>query len=234
MQCTNQLKQIMLALQNYHDAFEKFPPASLKTHSWRVRLDCFLIASPYYNQYRFDEPSSSEWNRTLEFRRLPNKKSIEEQEPDPLLYEIDPDQPSRASYLWQCPDLVDRRSPHTSYLMMVGPNAVGLADDGRNISEITDDPALTIMIAETNRQDISWLDPKDFDVETMSFQINDHDRPSISSEHPKGPWVGMVDGSVVQLSPELPPEVVKAMITINGGETIVRDENAPGGYRLAK
>ena len=44
----------------------------------------------------------------------------------------------------------------------------------------------------------------------------------------------MVNGSIIQLSPKLPPEVLKAMITINGGEKIVRDEKAPGGYRLEK
>ena len=235
-QCSNQLKYTVLALHNYHDTFDAMPPAGLIDHSWRVRLIPFLFASPYYETYRFEEPWNSEWNETLEFRYLPGKKSPDEltQEERDRLWKINPDASSLASYYWQCPQENDPKSTHTSYLMLVGSDAFGLPEQGRPLREIADGTTYTIAIAEYAGHDICWREPKDFDVETMSFQINDPDpgEMSISSHHPGGPIVCMADGTVRQLSPDLPPEVVKAMITINGGEKIVEDANAPGGYRL--
>lgn len=234
--CKSNLKQIVLGLHNYHDTYGKFPPARLDDHSWRVRIEPLMMSSPYYINYRFNERWNSEWNRTLEFRSGPPTEEPAEPPGTKIVdlspFTVDLNAPSMASSHWQCPDHIDEHSTHTSYLMIVGPGAFGQANDGRNLSEITDNHATTIAVAETRREDISWLKPQDFDVETMSFQINDPDRPSISSDHPGGPWVVMVDGSTVQLSPDLPPEVVKAMITINGGEIIIRDEKAPGGFRL--
>ena len=241
VQCRNELKQIVLALHNYHDTCRKMPPARLIDHSWRIRVNPFRISSPYYDKYRFEEAWNSDWNRTLEFKDFPVVLSpdgipTKRSPADDALGEADFTRESMASWHWHCSCEQRPSSPHTNYLMIVGENAFGLPDDGRNLRDITDDHSMTIAVAETLSQEISWLEPKDFDVETMSFQINDPnpDKLSISSHHPDGPLVGMVDGSVRQLSPDLPPEVLKAMITINGGETIVADETALGGYRLEK
>ncbi|RCS54414.1 DUF1559 domain-containing protein [Bremerella cremea] len=219
--CGNQLKQIGLALHNYHDTFGMVPPAQLIGHSWRVRLMPFIESSPYYSNYRFEEPWNSDWNLQLESRPLESWKM---QEPIICSHNL----------YWQCPgERKDKSVSHTAYLMLVGPHAFGRKEEGIRWQEITDDPATTIAVAETASRSIHWLQPKDLDVETMSFQINDPKKPSISSHHPYGPHVLFFDGTVTQLSPDLPPEVLKAMITIDGGEKIVRDENAPGGYRLA-
>lgn len=237
MQCTNQLKQIVLGLHNYHDTFGKFPSTGMSENSWRIRIDPYLESSPFFEMYRIEEPWDSEWNRTIEFRQLTSDKETGEPftkltPTEDMIGDIDPSRNSRASYLWQCPTHQEPKSPYTSYLMLVGPSAVGVPEDGRSIKEITDGASHTIIVAEYAGHDISWLEPKDFDTETMSFRINDPDKPSISSHHPGGALVGMADGSVRWLSNDLPPEVVKAMITINGGEKIVEDENAPGGFRL--
>jgi hypothetical protein len=56
MACMNNLKQIALALHNYHDVYKSLPPAPM--HSWRVLLLPFLEEQELYDQYKFDEP----WN----------------------------------------------------------------------------------------------------------------------------------------------------------------------------
>src|SRR6476469_182788 len=62
MQCSNHLKQIGLALQNYHDTFGSLPPAYLADsqgkpiHSWRVLILPFLENTTLYDRYSFDEP----------------------------------------------------------------------------------------------------------------------------------------------------------------------------------
>ena len=63
-QCGHNLKQIGLALHNYHDVYKKFPWAityakdGTPMHSWRVRVLPYAESSAMYAAYDFDEP----WN----------------------------------------------------------------------------------------------------------------------------------------------------------------------------
>ncbi|MHC2070924.1 DUF1559 family PulG-like putative transporter [Bremerella sp. T1] len=235
--CRNHLKQVVFALHNYHDTYiSKFPPTEMDENSWRIRVNPMMVSSAFYSMYRLEEPWDSEWNSTLEFRRIdydmsPKHRYNKIVPTDDMVKEIDPAATSFAYGWWQCLADSAQKSTHTSYLMLVGPHAFGLANDARSFDEITDGASMTIAVGETTGRDISWLQPKDFDVETMSFAINDPGTRSLASHHSGGPQVGMVDGSVIQLSPELPPELLRAMITINGGEKIIADENTLGGYR---
>jgi hypothetical protein len=69
----NNIKQLMLAMHNYHAAHERFPPAVIlgkdgqggPPHSWRVELLPYLNEHELYNEYHFHEPWDSEHNRTL-------------------------------------------------------------------------------------------------------------------------------------------------------------------------
>ena len=62
MLCSNHLKQIGLALQNYHDDYGSFPPAYIADatgkpiHSWRVLILPYLEHKPLFDKYSFDEP----------------------------------------------------------------------------------------------------------------------------------------------------------------------------------
>jgi hypothetical protein len=62
--CVNNLKQIALALHNYHDDHGCFPPAYVADangrpmHSWRVLILPYLEQKVLYDQYDFTEP----WN----------------------------------------------------------------------------------------------------------------------------------------------------------------------------
>ncbi|PQO30264.1 DUF1559 domain-containing protein [Bremerella cremea] len=225
--CANQLKQIGMALHNYHDTYGVFPPAQMDGHSWRVRLMPFLEQSDYIERYRFDEPWNSPWNRELEIKPGPDKlgNMVGGEQATGIRYAV-------AYHHWQCPSDQDAASSHASYLMPVGPHAFGRKEGGLKWEDITDDTATTIAVAEIDSHEIEWLEPQDFDVETMSMLLNDPEQTSLSSHHPTGVWVVFCDGSVDGLSPDLPPEVLRAMITVDGGEKIVRDENAPGRYRL--
>jgi hypothetical protein len=66
-QCMNNLKQILIALQNYHDVYGEFPPACIRDkdgkpmHSWRVLLLPFLEQEALYKQYRFDTTRVGTW-----------------------------------------------------------------------------------------------------------------------------------------------------------------------------
>jgi prepilin-type N-terminal cleavage/methylation domain-containing protein/prepilin-type processing-associated H-X9-DG protein len=67
-QCANNLKQLGLAMHNYHDAHRAFPPAYVNkggswlnsgfpfTHGWSPFLLPYIEQQPLYNRYRWDLP----------------------------------------------------------------------------------------------------------------------------------------------------------------------------------
>ncbi|QDT65750.1 DUF1559 family PulG-like putative transporter [Calycomorphotria hydatis] len=59
-QCKNNLKQIGLALHNYHDNHGTFPPRNIysldKNHSWMTMILPFVEQAPLYSKYDFSEP----------------------------------------------------------------------------------------------------------------------------------------------------------------------------------
>lgn len=67
----NNLRQIGLAMHNYHDTYRRFPPGVIygpdgkPWHSWRVLILPFLDQQALYDQYDFDEPWDGPNNRNL-------------------------------------------------------------------------------------------------------------------------------------------------------------------------
>ena len=134
----NNLKQLALAMHNYHDVNKHFPPAVLigpdgKTpHSWRVELLPFLDANDLYKQYRMDEPWDSE-----------NNKQVLEQIPACLRNPYD-----------------DPKSTNSGYYVLVGPGTIFEGKDGIKIQDITDGTSNTLMVVEAKRN-IPWTKPDD-------------------------------------------------------------------------
>jgi len=160
-------------------------------HSWRVILLKFC-APEQCSGYDFDEPWDGPHNRRLH---------------------------DRAPEFLQCPSR--RPSGNTSYVLVTGPGTLFAKGRDATMSEITDDPAHTLLLAEVSSTDINWLEPRDLDTATMSFRIDDETRPAISSSHPEGPAVGFANYRVHRLSPDgADPERIKALTTIAGGEPV--------------
>jgi len=107
--------------------------------------------------------------------------------------------------------------------MIVGPKTASPGARSITLGDIRDGLDKTIMIAEVSNVDILWYEPRDLDAATMSWIINDPSRPGISSLHDRGPAVLFADGTVRRLSTYQPPEDLKAMTTINGGEPVDLD-----------
>lgn len=49
-QCTNNLKQLGLGLQNYHDTYRVFPFGNQNSYAWTVRLLPFIEQKPLWDQ----------------------------------------------------------------------------------------------------------------------------------------------------------------------------------------
>ncbi len=204
MQCTNNLKQIGLAMMNYEQANGHFPPAYIADkdgkpmHSWRVLLLPYMDQQALYDQYRMNEPWNSPHNKELA---------------------------SRMPSVYRCPSNASDR-PYTSYAMLVGPHAFSDGPTGRRQSDIKDGTAHTIMVAEAAGDGINWMEPRDIDAEKMPLAIEHHTsnappkEPAISSDHSNVANVVFCDGHVQSLSTNIDPKVLRALITIDGDEDV--------------
>lgn len=203
--CANNLRQIGLALQNYHSAHGCFPPAFLADdegrpmHSWRVLILPYLDHKWLYDQYDFDEPWDGPANLALA--------------------DLMPD-------VYRCPsDIGPGDAPETSYAMVVGPGTISDGPTPSRISQIRDGLAGTLMVVEVAGSHINWLEPRDCRIEELASPGADGEGPGICSGHPDVVNVLFCDGSVRAISDWLDPEVVQALSTIAGGEEVA----VPGG-----
>ena len=72
-QTSNNLKQVALAMHNFHDVYQHFPAADgnglsgaeAKGLSWRVHMLPYLDNNGLYQKFHFDEPWDSEHNKSL-------------------------------------------------------------------------------------------------------------------------------------------------------------------------
>jgi type II secretory pathway pseudopilin PulG len=195
-QCKNNLKMIALALHNYHDLYGSFPPAVTYSadgqpmHSWRVLLLPYLDSSPMYSQYKMNEP----WNS-------PGNLAVTANMPAVYACASNPNGPF---------------SGNTSYVALDGPGSVMNSKQPARIRDIADGTTQTLMVVEAQNSGIHWTEPKDFDI-----SVGGTPGPGgLSSFHTGGFQGVLVDGSVRFFSGNINPQTLKALLTIDGGETV--------------
>ena len=94
-----------------------------------------------------------------------------------------------------------------------GENSVGEGD-------VSDGLQNTLLVVEMSDSGIHWAEPRDVKADEMSYRTNDPDRPCIRSRHAGGANVALCDGSVKYLWDSIPPQLIKALTTIAGGEDV--------------
>jgi prepilin-type processing-associated H-X9-DG protein len=196
--CTNNLKQIGLAVLNYEATYRSFPPAYVADadgkpmHSWRVLILPFLEENQLYQQYDFNEP----WNG-------PKNSQLAMRMPRVFRCPSDPD------------DVME-----TNYLAVVGPETVWHGAEGARVRGIRDGTSNTILVVENAGGKIDWMEPRDLSFDEALRGINPPTQPGISSHHPIGVNVLFCDGHVQFLANEMAPTVLRALLTAAGGEPL--------------
>ncbi len=204
-QSVNNLKQIALAFHNFLSANNHFPASANGDkgkfpYSWRVAILPYIEQQELYNQYRFDEP----WDG-------PNNSKLIDKMP--------------AVYAYPGPDGTPSSRSNPSYFLFTGPSTIGGAEGGAKIEQITDGTSNTILAVEAKR-DIPWTKPED-----LPFDPNPplpEARPSIRTSilggfTPDGFNAAFADGAVRYIKKSINPNVLKALITKDGGEVISSD-----------
>ncbi|HTI50881.1 MAG TPA: DUF1559 domain-containing protein [Planctomycetaceae bacterium] len=197
-QCKNNLKQIALALHNYHDAYKCFPPQYIADadgkpmHSWRVLVLPYLDQAGLYAQYKFDEP----WDGPNNSRLLSSMPPV-----------------------YSCPSEGNPGSTMTAYAAVAGPNSIFRGATPIAIRDISDGASNTLMVGEVlaSSASIPWMAPVDVDV-TMHPTIGDP--AGFSSNHVGGAQFTLADGSVRFVSQNIDAQTLEALFTIAGGEQI--------------
>jgi hypothetical protein len=199
-QCTSNLKQIGLAMHDYHRAYGTFPPAFITSPdgtpllSWRVHILPFLGQKALYDEFHKDEPWDSEHNKTLI---------------------------SRMPAVYTCPS--GSRTPakegKTTYLTPRAPFTIFPGAHAIEIKDVEDGTSNTILVVDaSDAAAVTWTKPDDWDI---SVEL----RPqSLFGHHPKGTNIGFADGWVIFLKETVTPKVLHNLTTRNGGEIIFRDD----------
>jgi len=199
MSCSNNMKQIALAMHNYHDTHKTMPPAYIADEdgkpmrSWRALILPFVEQAPLYDRYDFNVP----WDAPE------NQFAV-----------------NIAIRGYNCPSdpASEFASTDTNYVLITGIGTIFEVGKTPNFRSIVDGTSNTIMFVEMQGSGINWSEPKDMDIEAFVAMFGPNGTGSSLSPHPLGLNVAMADGSVQFLSFSLSQQDARALATSSGGE----------------
>ena len=194
------LKQFGLAVHNYHDVYKRLPSGGIFNeagqgqHGWLTLLLPYFENDPLYQQVHFDRP----WHHSV---NKPVFSTHIELFTQPLI------PPS---------EYFDHNgfalSHHATNVWVMGPRSM-------TISQIGDGTSNTVFVGEVNARfrpwghHANWRDP--------AAGIN-HSPDGFGSRDSRGGCLFMMgDGTVKFVSDKVDPQLLKAIGTANGGETVL-------------
>jgi len=196
------IKNILLAVHNYHDTNNYFPPPAIAGKggqpllSWRVALLPYLGRNDLYKLFRLDEPWDS-----------PHNAALVEQMPD--VFES-PEAPASKGQT--------RFRGFAGKSSIFDPNAPardvpgGLPGPCVRIADTTDGTSNTVFLAVA-RDATVWTKPGE-----LPF-IAGQELPALDESDPRGYPLGFCDGAVRRLLRDR-QSVLPFLITYNGGEVV--------------
>ncbi|MDP6557308.1 MAG: DUF1559 domain-containing protein [Pirellulaceae bacterium] len=201
MECQNHMKQIGLAMHNYHDTYKTFPPAYIADEdgepmrSWRASILPFVEQTPLYDRYDFHVRWNAPENQFAVNTTIPTYTCPS----DPAFAEAPTD---------------------TNYVLITGTGTIFEVGKKPTFRYITDGTSNTIMAVEMRGSGINWSEPRDLDIEAFVAMFGPSGSGNRSSPHPGGLNVLMADGSVRFLSFTISQQDARAMATSAGGERV--------------
>jgi hypothetical protein len=164
----NNLKQIGLAMHNFHDTHGRLPIDSADTKgkgrlSWRVHLLPFLMQDKLYKQFKLDEPWDSNHNIKL-LGKMPD--------------------------VYRSPRVSLKGKGNTVYQVFRGPNTPFRGFTGSRIpASFPDGTSNTILVVEATEA-VPWTKPADIAFDRAKAV------PDFGKAFGKKPWALLCDGSV--------------------------------------
>ncbi|WP_425396151.1 DUF1559 domain-containing protein [Aeoliella sp.] len=203
----NNMKQLELALLNYHDANGHFPPPYVtddeghKLYSWRVLILPYLEDDTIRKNFHYDEPWDS-----------PHNKQFLVDRDEFISPRVSRDKDTQG---------------RTNYVAVVGPETMWRPNGTVSLGEVTDGPSTTVHLIEVGHSDIHWSRPVDVTTEQAIALLTDDGSQGFVviregyfvSERARqtSRCVSYVDGHVRAMQP-LVDEQARALLTIAGDE----------------
>jgi hypothetical protein len=196
-QCKCNLKQLGLAMHNYHDAFKVYPPAAIRDEagrpllSWRVVILPFIEETGLYQKFQLNEPWDSPHNLPLASQMPPQ---------------------------FRCPSDRTSQPNAPNYVIVIGKETYFPPDGQVNVKDVKDGTSLTVMVGEVAGNTVPWTKPDD-----LVFDQNFTGKGNFSSAHAGGWQVLMGDGTCRFISEKSEPRILRALMTIAGREIVDED-----------
>ncbi len=203
--CQNNMREIAQVILTYQNKNGRLPPPYVADengkplYSWRVLILPYLERGDIAALWKFDEPRDS-----------PNNKPLSDTYLD----------------VFRCfSDVGDgTRKPLTNYVAVVGPGTAWEEDAKLNTASFKDGAGNTLLLVEIADSDIHWAEPRDLNFSKMAMTINPATGSGISSKHPGGTAAAFADKRITFIREDTMPNVLKALLTRDGGETVVSDD----------
>jgi Protein of unknown function (DUF1559) len=190
----DQLKEIGLALHNYHDTFRHFPTPAICDNkgkpllSWRVAILPYLEEDvlSLYKEFKVDEPWDSKHNKAL-LKKIPK--------------------------VYAPPGLKTKNPFSTFYQPFVGKRAAFEPNQRLRIVHFPDGLSDTVMVVEAGEA-VPWTKPDDLPYDPKK------PLPRLGGMCKDGFHALFGDGSVKFIKKKVDPKILHALITRDGGEVI--------------
>lgn len=200
MMCSNNLRAIAIALLAYEAEYGCLPSAHTLDAEGRPLHSWRTLILPY-----------------LEHEGLYDKVDLSKPWDHPANRE------ARKTHIsfYQCPS-TDVPDAFTTYMVVLAERSCLQPDEPRKLSEIRDGPTYTLLVVElSSSRAVHWMSPSDTDEATLLRVLQSRD-----SAHGSVFNVAFADGSVQRLVVDLDPKTLHALITADGGDQDVIDEDA--------
>lgn len=217
-QSRNNLKQIGLALHNYHDTFNKFPEGTVVESatevedrlSWQVSILPYIDQAPLYNGFDMRKP----------FNRQPDESFVTVRIP---VY-TNPSLPFARGF---------EMGGSTDYVGIAGlgvdgpkkkPGDKGAGafayDHPRGIRDITDGTSNTVIVGDVSGDRGFWARGGKSTIRPFTAKPYIKGPDGFGGAHVGGGHFLLGDGSVRFVSENIDPATMEALVTIQGGEAL--------------
>jgi hypothetical protein len=194
MQCSNHLQQIAIGLQNYADTYGCLPPAYTVDAEGKRLHSWRTLILPFVEQ-----------------RALHDQIDFSKPWDDPANEAVR----NAKIPCYVCPSGRADQS-QTTYFAVVAPGGCFQATEGRPIAEITDNKNETLMVVEVSEKyAVHWMSPTDATEEMIVDR-----QTETKFSHANGSLAAFVDGHTGFLSKNTPANIIRALISISGGEKV--------------
>ncbi len=200
-QCTNNLRQLGLAILNYESAIGNMPESRLldsngkPMHSWRVLILPYLQEETIFSQYSFAEP----WDG-------PNNRKLHDQMPS----------------VFRCPSRDHGNRTH--YKIVRGEGTLFIDGVKPMLKNVFDGTSNTVLLVEDAGNPVNWLEPNDLTLEQAVKIFSNTklaDVPHVSNGLFEiryfGLNVALMDGSVGHIGVDCGPDQLRKFFGCDNG-----------------